>query len=131
MALGRPLALNERSWTASDRVRYAFVIAICLRLQPLGGLLLQELPEVADHLHLLELLFGQLDVVFVLDRGDELDEVERVGGEVTLEALVELHFVRLDAENLGGEALEFFEVDLGGHRRLLMRLKALDSQAPV
>src|SRR5258707_9992448 len=126
MALGRPLALNERSWTASDRVRYAFVIAICLRLQPLGGLLLQELPEVADDLHPLELLLGQLDVVFVLDGGDELDKVERVGGEVALEALVELHFVRLDAENLGGEALEFFEVELGGHSPLLIGLRGLD-----
>src|SRR5713226_3773645 len=88
MALGRPLALNERRGTASERVRYALVIAICLRLQPFGGLLLQEFPEVADGLHLFELLLRQLDVVLVFDRRDELGEVERVGGEVALKAFV-------------------------------------------
>src|SRR5216684_3393585 len=131
MALGRPLALKDRSWTASDRVRYALVIAIYLRLQPLGGLLLQELPEVADELHLLELFLGKLDVVLVLDGGDELDQVERVGGEVALKALVHLHLVRLDAENLGGELLKFLEVELAGHSPLLIGLWGLDYEARV
>src|SRR5438445_602743 len=131
MALGRPLALNERSWTASDRVRYALVIAICLRFQPLGGLLLQKLPEVADELHPLELFLRKLDVVLVLDGGDELDQVEGVGGEVALKALVHLHLVRLDAENLGGELLKFLEVELAGHSPLLIGLWGLDYEARV
>src|SRR5713226_9304889 len=103
MALGRPLALNERRGTASERVRYALVIAICLRLQPFGGLLLEEFPEVADGLHLFELFLRQLD------------EVERVGGEVALKALVHLHVAGFDAEDLGGELLELLEVELACH----------------
>src|SRR5260370_1249956 len=87
--------------------------ALCL--QPLGGLLRQELPEVADNLHLLELLFRQLHVVLVLDGGDQLDEVERVGREVLGEALVELHLVRVYAEDLSGELLQFLEIELRCH----------------
>src|ERR1700730_4448674 len=88
-----------------------------LCLQPLGGLLLQKLPEVADQLHLLELRFGQLDVVLVLHSGDELDEVERVGREILGEALVELYLVRLNAEDLGGELLELLEIEWGCHHK--------------
>src|SRR6266851_4287190 len=120
MALGRPLALNERRGTASERVRYAFVIAICLRLQPFGGLLLQKFPEVADGLHLFELFLRQLDVVLVLDRRDQLDEVERVGGEVALKALVHLHVAGFDAEDLGGELLKLLEVELRWHAPSLL-----------
>src|SRR5207302_5017362 len=58
MALRLPLVANARSGTESDRIRGAVWMAIRLRLRP-DALRLQELPEVGDHRHLLELLFGK------------------------------------------------------------------------
>src|SRR6266851_4446588 len=86
-----------------------------LSLQPLGRLLLEIFPEVGDHLHLLELRFGKLHVVLVLDRGDELHQVERVGRQVASEALVHLHLVWVDAEDLRRELLQLLEFELACH----------------
>src|SRR5205814_2332376 len=76
---------------------------------------LERLPAVRNHLHLLETRLGKLHVVLVLDRGDELHQVERVGGQVASEALVHLHLVGVDAEDLGRELLQLLEVELRCH----------------
>src|SRR2546423_4933138 len=78
-------------------------------------LLLQELPEVADHLHLLQPLLGELDVVLVFDRGDQLDQVKRVGRQVALEALVQLYLLGFDAQDLRRQLLQLFEIQRIAH----------------
>src|SRR5438105_6401753 len=114
MALARPCALKVRSGRASERTRGATVVAISDLLLP-GAFLFQERPEVADDLHRLKALLGELDVVLVLDRRDQLDQVERVRGKVALEALVQLHLLGLDAEDLRRQLLQLLEVQLVTH----------------
>src|SRR5262245_30447889 len=86
-------------------------MAMWLCSRPLGGPLFEELPEVTDVLHLLQLFFGQLDLVLVLDGRDQLDQVERVRSQVAGEAHVQLYLLRLHAEDLRGQLLQLSEVE--------------------
>src|SRR5438067_140706 len=130
MALRRPLVANERSGTASERIRGAVWMAIGSGLGP-DVLRLQELPEVADHLHLLELLFGQLDVVLVLDGRDQLDQVERVGRQVTLEGNLHLDPLGIHAKDLAGQLLQLFEIEFLRHFHLLVGVRPPDHERCV
>src|SRR5205823_11525765 len=116
IAAGRPCERYVRSGTASERTRGSAFTAIASHLRSFSLLRQEELPEVADVLHLVELLLGQLDVVLVLDRRDQLDQVERIGGEVLGETDVHPHLLGLDTEDLGGKLLKLREVEFIRHR---------------
>src|SRR5205823_10241166 len=119
IAAGRPCERYVRSGTASERTRGSAFTAIASHLRSFSLLRQEELPEVADVLHLVELLLGQLDVVLVLDGRDQLDQVERVGRQVAGEADAHLDLLGLDAEDLGGQLLQLSEVVLGHGLHLL------------
>src|SRR5437879_5348965 len=116
IAAGRPCERYVRSGTASERTRGSAFTAIASHLRAFSLLGQQELPEVTDVLHLVEVLLGQLDVVLVLDRGDQLDQVERIGGQVPGEADVHLYLLGLDTEELGEKLQQLREVEFIRHR---------------
>src|SRR5207244_11571030 len=72
-------------------------------------LLLDVLPGLTDSRDLLGVLVRYLETGVLLERVDQLDQVERVGVEVLLEGGVHRHLLRLAAEALDDDVLEVFE----------------------
>src|SRR4029079_14337518 len=91
---------SESTPAASASVRRRTLSGVPVRC---GGVRLEVIHGVADRLELVGILVGDVETELLLERHDQLDDVERIRAEVLDELLLRREGVDLDLQLLGDD----------------------------